>query len=1121
MSDTASPSNAPAERDEPTSTARPKIKAGAGRRRVGVHVWRGATLFVLGGVATFLMMANESQLPRGPLWGTLAMLLCTGGLLDLLGMLQAKSVDEGVPLARTDLGRREGEPLWATPRITLPVAVAIVFVGGPVLGYARLPYVLVAALLVLLGPALRRPGWLVFVVGGAIMLPALGVYGLWDPWETHYGEVAREILSRDDWISLWWAQEDWFWSKPILIFWANALSMGYLGVDFRPDANPAHPEWALRLPVFVVCMVALLMVYAAIARVYGKRAGVLCALVLVTMPHFFFLSHQAITDPYFVGTMTAAMAFLILAIAEPPSREVTFYRIWGRYGISAQGLMLGLVVLLTLPQILYLASRNVTLMPGGFALHGDQFVFGSAGNGHVPGNKPAHDVTPFLSSPPFQPLAQALFYAAGLVPMIWMLRRDRTARGVAMTGFYVFCALAFMAKGIPGFALPGLVALLYLLASGRWSLLLGGQLRVARGILTLVVVGLPWYVAMYIRHGPAFTDRLLVHDHLNRLASGVHGDTGAIDYFLLQLGVGMFPWVALVPAALAGFAEAAMSAVGRARQWLTVGPDGGAAHADAARPASVAAAVGSTAEDSRAERERIARERRERDRAVRDGWIGTILLLAGIGGAVLSMRSAASGLTFTLSLCAAIAGGLQLSRGLLALGGGALLDLPSALAPVAATAPATPTPPPGTPALVATAAASDPARAATAETPQRPDGVLERTPVAETPAALTGPASEAASPAADVASDEVRGDVARLLVLWFTAAFVLFSAMITKFHHYIFPAVPPAAVLVGLLLDRLLGADVGEVSFGKRLFGTALSALAPLPLVLGVAGLFGDPRGAMDFDAVPAAERQRWVLEHGWPVALCVALVALGLGMLAGAHRVFAAGRRGAGADGTAAPAHGSTAGDVATLGASAALAAAPLLCAFVARDLAWVTATRPAGYERLIHLFVYNYSRPWPDVFDYRPILTGFGIVATALFALATLRRLRPLALRATLGLAVLFAVWGLDVYLVDLSPHWAQAHVIRRYYELRRSADEPLVAWQMNWKGENFYTGNRVAVFVDLDNTKLRQWIERNRGKRVFVALEHSRLQNFRNLVAPRQVREVTGPRENNKFLLVQVDL
>ena len=75
-------------------------------------------------------------------------------------------------------------------------------------------------------------------VVSAMYLPWLGATGLWDPWETHYGEVAREILARDDWISLWWAQEDWFWSKPILIFWMEALSMGAFGVDFHPDAIP-------------------------------------------------------------------------------------------------------------------------------------------------------------------------------------------------------------------------------------------------------------------------------------------------------------------------------------------------------------------------------------------------------------------------------------------------------------------------------------------------------------------------------------------------------------------------------------------------------------------------------------------------------------------------------------------------------------------------------------------------------------------------------------------------------------------------------------------------------------------------------------------------------------------
>ena len=52
---------------------------------------------------------------------------------------------------------------------------------------------------------------------------------------------------------------------------------------------------------------------------------------------------------------------------------------------------------------------------------------------------------------------------------------------------------------------------------------------------------------MYVRHGPFFTDRLLIHDHINRLTSGVHGDTGSIQYFMRQLGYGAFPWIGLVP----------------------------------------------------------------------------------------------------------------------------------------------------------------------------------------------------------------------------------------------------------------------------------------------------------------------------------------------------------------------------------------------------------------------------------------------------------------------------------------------------------------------------------------------------------------------------------------------
>ena len=53
-----------------------------------------------------------------------------------------------------------------------------------------------------------------------IYIPLAGNYGMWDPWETHYSEVARQMAVRGDFISLWWPgapiDPDHFWSKPVL-----------------------------------------------------------------------------------------------------------------------------------------------------------------------------------------------------------------------------------------------------------------------------------------------------------------------------------------------------------------------------------------------------------------------------------------------------------------------------------------------------------------------------------------------------------------------------------------------------------------------------------------------------------------------------------------------------------------------------------------------------------------------------------------------------------------------------------------------------------------------------------------------------------------------------------------
>ena len=65
----------------------------------------------------------------------------------------------------------------------------------------------------------------------------------------------------------------------------------------------------------------------------------------------------------------------------------------------------------------------------------------------------------------------------------------------------------------------------------------------------ILAVAIPWYVAMYVRHGSPFTDRLIFHDMFNRAFHHVHdtneGDDTSFRFYVWQLGYALFPWTGL------------------------------------------------------------------------------------------------------------------------------------------------------------------------------------------------------------------------------------------------------------------------------------------------------------------------------------------------------------------------------------------------------------------------------------------------------------------------------------------------------------------------------------------------------------------------------------------------
>jgi 4-amino-4-deoxy-L-arabinose transferase-like glycosyltransferase len=382
----------------------------------------------------------------------------------------------------------------------------------------------------------RRASLLVILFGLILYIPFAGSYGLYDPWETHYSEVARQMTTRGEYISLYWpgspSDPEHFWSKPVLSFWIMSLSMRLFGLAHPGTgmlALSTRVEWAVRMPFILAGVLGIYAVYLCVSRFVTRRAGMFAAVVTATSPLYALVSRQAMTDMAFVGPMTMALALGALALfddedIELPRRSRQLGKAtlsWPRHPMFY--VAIGLLTVVVLPQIV------VDSFQLEWILHVGSYRV------QVPG---AVLMLPFI---------------AGYVACLLLTARFRYKAPLYLHVAATLCGLATLAKGLAGLGLPVLVFLAYLGFTGNWKRLSRAQigLGILVALLVCALVAVPWHEAMLIKHGHPFWDELYGDNHWRRLVVGRHGDRGTFEYFLRELGYAILPWIALAPAALA------------------------------------------------------------------------------------------------------------------------------------------------------------------------------------------------------------------------------------------------------------------------------------------------------------------------------------------------------------------------------------------------------------------------------------------------------------------------------------------------------------------------------------------------------------------------------------------
>ncbi len=126
---------------------------------------------------------------------------------------------------------------------------------------------------------------------------------------------------------------------------------------------------------------------------------------------------------------------------------------------------------------------------------------------------------------------------------------DEPHRRRYLAATWILIGLGIITKGALAIVVPGTVGVVYILITFDWRII--KRLEPWWGVPVMLAVASPWFIYMTNAHGEAFLRAFFYEHHIERMAGELDKPAGTFEFYVREIGVGLMPWVTLLPLGLA------------------------------------------------------------------------------------------------------------------------------------------------------------------------------------------------------------------------------------------------------------------------------------------------------------------------------------------------------------------------------------------------------------------------------------------------------------------------------------------------------------------------------------------------------------------------------------------